>query len=284
MVANLGRRGVEIVVAACTLWPWGVGISDSLEPPPEAGAPGEAPALGGPSVKDREVTSLVRMDMNGKLVRLDVRPEQAALDLIVLEPETRERARAAVERWKEAVAQHLVDNVELVVQYTDANRAGDKAGAKKAGDELFERFDAAKRRDPVVEYLEGVLTPDELARLRGIVDEYWEALITAEIGGKKDQDRDKVQRRLSMGMFQGEAVAAYGAFFKPLERKVEAVFTAVDPTPEQREAIRDAAVRYVREGRLHPGDEERHALARRVYDALDEERRVKLIAAAVGAL
>lgn len=41
---------------------------------------------------------------------------------------------------------------------------------------------------------------------------------------------------------------------------------------------------YIREARLKPTPEQRTALARRIYLALDEERRIKLLEAALAGL
>jgi hypothetical protein len=237
----------------------------------------DPPALGGPKVPEHDAQTLVRTDMQGKFVKVAARPEQAGLDLLGLDPERRERARGVVEAWTEGVRLHLVDNLDLVRAYFDANRAGDKNAARKVGEQLFDRFEPAKQRDPLLAKLGEVLTSEQSVRLKGYVDEYWEAWIASEVASNPKADRAKVQRRLSMQLFQAEALAAYEVVVRPVQKKIEAVVEAVEPTPEQREAIVAAAVEYIRENRLRADEAARKKLVRAVYDALDEERRVKLV-------
>jgi hypothetical protein len=54
------------------------------------------------------------------------------------------------------------------------------------------------------------------------------------------------------------------------------MYEIVEPTKEQREAIRAIVIEYIRETRLNPTPEQRREAARRIYQILDEEDRVKL--------
>ncbi|HMN41224.1 MAG TPA: hypothetical protein PKE29_10290 [Phycisphaerales bacterium] len=252
-----------------------------------AQAPAEEPALGGPKVQDRVATSLVRVDAQGRFVKLTVRPEEAALDLILIDPDRRAKARHAIEDRAAAFRRHLVDSIDLIKASTDAIRSGDRATANRLSQDLYDGFDPEHQRDPLAGPIGTVLSAEERAQMTRLVDEYWTAWIDAELkaaGGKGGPTREEMQARLSLGQFQAEVAVAYEYTLRPFQQKIEAIALVVEPTVEQRAAIRDAIIDYIRDGRLKPTDEQRLTLARAIYDVLDEEQRIRLLAAAVSRL
>jgi hypothetical protein len=215
---------------------------------------------------------------------LDVRPEQAAIDAIPMDPARREQARAVIEERAAAIRRHLVKHIDLVRDATDALRAGDPATAQRVGRDLFDRFDPAHERDPLAKPLAALLTPEEGAQLRRLIDEYWTAWLDAESKAAPGVAREEMLNRLISRQFESEVREAYEATLRPFQQKIEAIYAATDPTPEQRAAIRAAMIEYIRDGQLKPTDAQREKLVRTIYGSLDEERRIKLVGAALKVL
>ncbi|MGD9690862.1 MAG: hypothetical protein AB7K52_15030 [Phycisphaerales bacterium] len=255
----------------------------SETPEPRERAPAAAPdPLGGPRIDDRAGHSLIRRDMGGRLVRIQGRPERAALDLVEIDPDRRAAAISEIEARDRELRAHLVARIDLVKESTDAQRAGDRAKVQRFAQELHQSFDPDQQRDPLLDRLRAVLAPKEHAELTRIVHEYWDAWLDQE--QRPGQFRVDVEARLASTLFQEEIRQAYEVTLRPLQQKLERIFEAVDPTPEQREAIRGALIAYVRANGLQSNPDERLRLARAINEALDEDRRLRLLAAALSSL
>jgi hypothetical protein len=145
--------------------------------------------------------------------------------------------------------------------------------------DLYEQFDPRHERSPILEQLASLVPPSEATDLHRAVDEYWDAWIVSETRGK--QTRDEVEKRLTFSLFQDEVRAAYEATLRPYKDRLDRVERIVEPTPEQKGEIREAVIAYIRESKLKPTAQQRSELARKIYDVLDEDRRMKLFEAAI---
>jgi hypothetical protein len=95
----------------------------------------DADALRGPAVPAKP-RSLVRHEASGQLIRVERRPEEAALDQLVLDPERREKAREVIAQRGAALRALLVEQIDLVKETTDAIQAGEREKAEELGREL----------------------------------------------------------------------------------------------------------------------------------------------------
>lgn len=255
---------------------------ESAAPPPamdEEPAKNQEPALSGPIVADSLERTLVQHDFQSGFVRLEERPEEAAMNLLELEPSRREAVREKLSARRAAIDMLLIDNIDLVKETTDAIQAGDQARVQELSREMFDRFDPAHERDPLMPVLMEVLNADEQAELRRLVDEYWSAWIDWELRNARDRSdpaRQRVQERLAFALFQQEVRQAYERTLRPYREKLEAIYAALEPTDEQRAAIRAVVIDFIRETRLQPTAEQRSRAARQIYDLLDEQDRIKL--------
>jgi hypothetical protein len=83
--------------------------------------------------------------------------------------------------------------------------------------------------------------------------------------------------RLVTQVFQEEVRDAYEISLRRYRDALEAIYAAVDPTPEQREAIRSIVIEHVKHTRLEATPTRRRAAMREVYDMLDDERKARLL-------
>lgn len=239
--------------------------------------------LRGPEVPDSRTQTLVRKTMTGRLERLRVRPEAAAVQELSLDEETAERARGVIDARMTDITMMLVDDIETIKQMTDKNRAGDTAAAQATFDELWERFEPGAPKAPLAEPLAEVLDEAEMRRVHKLVDEYWDALIDWELRNnpQRQQDpatRERVQRRIAKQLFQREVTEAYEASLRRYQQALDGVYAAVDPTPEQRERIRRIIIDHIKATRLRATPEERREANMTIYRMLDDERKEKLFA------
>lgn len=146
----------------------------SLTAQSDEAQPAENP-LRGPDVPDSRTRTLVKKTMTGRLERLAVRPEVAALQELDLDEATAEAARAVVDARTESVTMMLVDELDRIKAMTDKRTAGDNEGAQRIFDEIWLAFDPGADRSPLIEPLKQVLDDEQTATLTALVDEYWEA-------------------------------------------------------------------------------------------------------------
>jgi hypothetical protein len=248
-----------------------------VEPPPSTGPDDDL--LRGPSVPDRSVRTLVRFDADGRFIALRERPEEAALGLMLLEPQRRERARDVAESRRISLGMLLVDNIDLVREGTDAIAAGERAKTRQIYRDLHTRFDPEGTRDPLLKPFADILSPAELDDLRRLVDEYWSAWIDWEMrdaADRTDEARKRIERRLAFTLFQQEVGEAYTWSLRPFRTRLETLYEITQPTPEQRAALREAVIDHIRESRLKPTPEQQRRVADRIYSILDEDQRRRL--------
>ncbi|MFZ9916572.1 MAG: hypothetical protein ACO3IB_14730, partial [Phycisphaerales bacterium] len=228
-----------------------------------------------------------------QLMRVEGRPEEAALAKLVLEPEVREAAKRVVDERFEAIREHVVDQIDLLRDASDATRSGDRKRAEELQLELIRRFQGADVRSPLVAPLSKVLPPDAAAELTRMVDEYWAAWISAEsgdgrgdegrAGGDEAPDRGRVEARLRNQLVQAELAAVHRAYLLPLQQKLDRIYEVASVTDAQRAAIRNAVIQHVKQTRLRATAESRLALARAIMAELDEDQEAKILAAALTA-
>ena len=265
-------RSIVAMLAASVL------IYGAQGDPPDSTVADEA-LLRGPTVPDNVVKTLVNTEMGGKFIPLRGRPAEAALGLMLIDPDRRESAREAGEAHRLAMGMLLVENIDLVKDASDAIKAGENATANKVYRLLYIRFDPEQARDPLLVPLQEILTPAQHEEVTRLVDEYWNAWIAWELRSAQDSSdaaRKRIQRRLSFQLFRREIGEAYNWSLRPTQQRLESIYQATEPTDQQRAAIREVMIDYIRESRLRPTPEQRQTAAARIYDLLDETQRLKL--------
>ena len=149
--------------------------------------------LAGPQV-DTPPT-LVRYGFNGRLERLETRPEVAAALLLAgqrgIDPNTSaEVARVATQRDAD-LRELMVDRLDDIAAISDLVQAGEDEAARDHMRTLWRQFDRAMPHAPMLEDLGKALGPDLAPRLRRMVDDYWAALLAERMG-------DRLYRRLGI--------------------------------------------------------------------------------------
>lgn len=247
----------------------------ALAAQPQTETKSQPDPLRGPSVDTHELKTLVRQGMMQGFARVEGRPEAAALELLELDSETAARARAVVDTRATDLAMVLVDEIDTVREITDQMTAGDNEAARQTLLALWERFEPGRPRSPMLAELGDVLDDDAMTEMRRLLDEYWDAWIESS-APSDDNQRQQIQDRLAFELFQQEVREAYDISLRRYRQALDAIYNATDPTPEQREAIRDLVIQHIKDTRLSATPEQRRAATRRIYDLLDPERQAKM--------
>ena len=291
------RRLAWIAMASFVGWA-GAGFVNAQDAPSSM-APAQTDevddALSGPKVSDA-ADSLVRMNMEGKLERLSMRPEQAAAERIVMDQETRDRVRQVLDDHAQAMRRLIIENIDLFVADPETIKANDGNAVRRVIKDLHAKWESKDVRDPLLPAFEAAMSSEQIQQVRTLVDEYWKAVLDAEVlNATKDRKkqpteedlrkaREQAQGRLLLEQFRREVTAAYESTLRPVQRRLDNICTAVAATDEQRQEIRGVLIKFARDGKL-PGDASDKAnLAREIYNLLDEPQRLKMVEAAVGGM
>lgn len=245
-------------------------------------APPAPPVLEGPkvdSVPARE--SLVHRDMSGMMQPLDVRPEQAALDLLGLSPEQREPVDAFLEERGKATARLVSDNYELVLRLANAFQSGTEQA--ELAPLLREFYPVARDLlEPPLQSRIAEQLPDAFrARFNALVDEYKleAARDFARRTGAPAPDGNSLspmqQRRTEGYLLLKEVGASIRGTVSDLQSRADEFLKRIQATPEQESTIR-AAFQNSR-NLLRPTPEERRAMMRQIWPILTPEQRQILL-------
>lgn len=278
---------------ACVL----VGASASLArptPPASASAPPDEPAatsvaapvhapddlLAGPSFaaeadSPQAARSLVARDFAGALKPLEVRPEQAALDLLDLSPEQRAAAQRVLDDRAVRLDSIVRKNLKLLAKGQTARASNDPAERRAVFSEFADTFGGLLDHHALSDSIAATLPTDEARRYRTIVDEYWAALEANAENAPAGP----------MGRRQGPAVQVMGQEIKrSFERvvgqgreRLDAMLAELQLTPEQegkiRATIMDASLKA--QGR-EQGSLQKLKLFRQIAKDLTPEQRARL--------
>mgnify|MGYP005839972309 CR=1 FL=1 len=162
-----GAAGVVSVVAAAVGGVPGVGGVASAQDAPLAG-----PALAG---AERE-PSLVHVDYEGRVRRLDVPPEEAALELLGLDAGTLAAARRVISERAAVVDRIMLENIDLFQRFAAAEQVSDRIEQLRLFLEFVRVTEPLRRRGTLGEELRAVLPEGARSRFDRLVNDYWRAV------------------------------------------------------------------------------------------------------------
>ncbi|MEM7756208.1 MAG: hypothetical protein AAF297_11295 [Planctomycetota bacterium] len=212
------------------------------------------------------------------------RPEIAAVDLLRVPSDVKERVQALEAQRLETLANALVEHMDLVTQISELNAEGRRDEARELLETFRDRVEPERERDVLFAEIEDLVGPENVPELRRIVDEYWDSLIDRRLIGSgadpetaPERRRTRIQASLERGLFEREIRRAYDQSLKTTRDALEGIYAAVEPTDDQRDTIRAIVLEdFQRTGIAARTGADRRATMRRVYDALDEDRRGRL--------
>lgn len=154
-----------------------------------------APALGGPVVTERAgKPSLVKRDMEGRLERLEGRPEIAALELLNLTAGERAEADKMLAERAGRIAIVRSENQTTIVKLQGARQAGDSQAARAALQELRPKL--ADLLEPTLEArLAGAIPAARRDEFSQLLREYFAAAAAGERAGQRGGQRPEGRPR-----------------------------------------------------------------------------------------
>jgi hypothetical protein len=249
--------------------------------------PPHEPLLGGPNVKaqsEGEFT-LVEHDFNGRLVRLERAPEEAALDHIEVDDETTKRIKTILNERNAILDRIVRETIPLLTELQAAGQSENKLSQLRVLGKLMQAMkplrDRGTLRKEIVTELERTGDEEAVARFETLVEEYWEAYVEdvrtgaeemgEEVGARQAAWRARLERT-------GEDIKrAYERIVQGDGGDFERVLAALNLTDEQEAEVRSLVTDFVQETLLNPSPSDERRLFFRIASKLTPQQRRALL-------
>lgn len=235
--------------------------------------------LKGPDLDSKQRPTIVHQSMSGEFQQVEGRPEIAAFAAVTDDPQLNEHARKiALDRTIE-LSLLLVDEIDLMRESSDAMRDGDQKRAREIQSQFHEQFDQGTHQ-PLSQQLIELLNEAQRKEYARVLEEYWDAWIDWSLRNREakinERVRNQTRDRLAARLFQRELAEAYDISLKRYRDALEVIYSAVEPTDEQREAIRSVIIEHIKATRLEASPQQRRDAMHEIYRLLDDDRKEKL--------
>lgn len=241
----------------------------------------DAPALSGPTVeKEAKEATLVHRGYDGELEPLDAPPEVAALDLLHLDGETREKIEDILTERAAFIDGVVIRNIQTLVEFQAAKAAGDISAQLEMLAPLIEQLRELRLRGRLVDQIKRTLPA-------GVRDEYQRLVLDRQMAELSDL---KAEAEVE-GVPNPDAVAARRYFFAALGQEIKASYDRVvvqntqrfdellaklDLDPETEGDVRRLVTDFAQRTALNPTAEQRRELFGQVYRILPADARRRL--------
>lgn len=230
---SAGAVGVAGVVAVAV-----GGVSGAAGVASAQDAPLAGPALAG---AEREA-SLVRVDYQGRVRRLEVPPEEAALELLGLDAGTLAAARRVISERAAVMDRMVLENLELFPQFAAAEQAGDRLGQVRLFLEFVRITEPLRLRGTLGEELRAVLPEGARSRFDGLVNDYWRAAAAERVARARAEGASvrtgEAMRQERFDAFGRELERSYGRLSASESFFVEYLLRGLDLSEHQEKRVR----------------------------------------------
>lgn len=259
-------------------------LAQTLPPdtaPPARGAVPDAP-LSGPKVHAPTAVGLVEKDMAGKVRRLEITPEEAALEKITLSPKERADANAIVVERQAILDKAVGENVPLLLEMQAAFQQNNKGEQIRQLQLFMNAIRPLRDRPKLRDEIAAVLSPDNAAKFQGLVHDYWEAIIAEGVAEQKEGGGKpkpfEVMTREGLVAFGQEIKRAYERRIASGAKEVDEFLRRLNATGEQEATLRNIFTDYAQKtlGKA-PTPEQQRALGARIWKELTWEQRKTLL-------
>ncbi len=250
---------------------------------PETGPDAEPAVLEGPAIgpdAQRE-GSIVRWGYEGRLVRLDTTPEQAALELLDLSPTVRERVNSILAERMAIFDQTVIESLDLISRFESAKALKNGKAMRETLGAFMGRLAPLVGRGPAVMELARAMPREQAMKFRALVNEYHKAVLA-------DEKRLAERERRKFHPIEVALKARGDELGQEIERSIkrsaamadagfEMLLQSLDLDPEVEATIRSRTLEFVQKVNFNPTKEQEDSFMAQLFIDLDRESRVKIM-------
>lgn len=234
--------------------------------------------LAGPSVDATKAkASLVERDYAGKVRRLEIPAEEAAIGLLGLSEMDRAKADEVIRERAAALDKVVIENVDLLLAMQTARASGDVIRQREVIQQFKSKLEGLRSRGKPVEEIAAALpeaTRDEYQRLvkeyhRAVYDELAEE---AKSRGDRARPREIIARQMAQAI-GAEIKRSYERQIGSRTQEFEQAIAKLDLSPEQEAEIRRMVTLWAQETKLNATPEQRREIVEKVLAKLTPTQR-----------
>lgn len=218
--------------------------------------------------------TLVRFGYTGRLERLEVLPELAALDLLVLDAATRDRVNEAVAAYTARFDAVIRRNLATLIELQSLRGAGDRAASLARAQPLLQQVNELERSGSLASAIAGALPPAVAARFEQLVAAYDRALVEDIMAqaGERSERVSAFEARVQIRL-ERLGIAARQSADRQLGsagERIQQMLIEIEATPEQTQKIQAILQESLGE-QLAAGDYGSRATRARLFRAIMAE-------------
>ncbi len=244
-------------------------------------------ALSGPKVDmAAKKTSLVERDFDGKLRRLEISPEEAAIGLLKLDEATKAKVDEAVAARSLLLDVFVRDNLDLLLRFSTAGASNNTQEQGMLLRETYEKAEPIRKHGRLQETVGAVLPPEQKKSFVELVQSYRAALANEEIAlaaskptkdGKKP-DRAGAMLKIGFEQFGQDVKRAYERVIAEGQGKLEDFIKTLEMSQAQEEKVRKLTSNFAQAHITTPATQkEKTMLFLDISAALEPSQRAKLL-------
>lgn len=250
------------------------------EPPTTQNPPA---VLSGPQVHEGAHESLVERGFDGRILPLEVVPEEVAVSLLDLDEASRSRVDTILDERSAILDRVLVENLDLLLKFQSARASGSATRQLSILRAFIRKLEPLRRRGSLRDEIARVLPEDQRARFEAMIDEYEDALeaqARADARARGERFRPLAYRiRRNLERLGQDIVASYERAVASRTAELEAFLTRASLGPQSEREVRRIITEFGQQTMLRPAPADKRRLVRDLWNAVRPEERTRLIRA-----
>lgn len=239
--------------------------------------------LAGPPVKEtKEERSLIRRNFEGRIQRLEMLPDEAAVELLSLDADIKTRVRAVLDEYNKTLDRLVMGNIDLLVKFTNTTGRRERFELVREAKTAFADLDA---KGALKDRVAKELPKEQAERYTTLIRGYWEVLIDEAVqqAERESKDRAKAPGRAEIAIREGlvafgqEVKRSYERQIAAKTKELEAVLKKLALSPEKETKIRNMFVEFEEKTKGAARSEQRRELATRVFRELNRDQQRTLL-------
>lgn len=246
------------------------------EPEPRASEPPDPGVLSGPKVRETAgERSLIRRDFQGRVRRLEIPAEEAAVELLRLDEPTKAKAQKILDERTAILDKAVRENIDLLLRLQNADRRTRLEFIREFGESLKE----LRARGTLREEIRAILPKDQAARYDELIDGYWEVVVAdatqaaqRENGARPAPARAEVLAREVLAALGSEIRRSFERQIGQRARELEELLGKLGLSEEKDAKIRGILAEYAERTGGKPTPQQKRDLVLRIYRELDRDQ------------
>lgn len=262
-----------VVVAAG----WSVAVGQQSQP---------QDPLAGPKVKEtQEERSLIKRNFEGRVQRLDITPDEAAVELLSLDSDVQKRVRTVLDDYNATLDRLVTGNLEMLVKFTSTPGRRERIELIREAKEAFKDLEA---KGKLRERVSKELPKEQAERYESLIKGYWDVLIDDAVQQASKEEKAKAPGRGEIAI--REALVAFGQEIKrsydrqiaAKTKELEEFLKKLDLSPEKETKIRNMFTEFFEKTKGNVRPQQKAEFVQRVLRELDKSQREKVLRELLG--